>query len=126
MPRAKPQPKLNPEAVLTKAVSRAAERFGLGNRDLAAVLGISEASASRLASGQRTIPERGSERERALYFLRIYRSLDSLVGGEQDKARAWFNEPNTHLGGVPAEIVRSGFKGLDRVAEYLDAMRGKL
>jgi len=32
---------------------------------------------------------------------------------------------NRHVGGVPAELVRS-IQGLNRVVEYLDAIRGRL
>ena len=60
-----------------------------------------------------------------LLFLRLYRSLDALVGGDDDKARRWLNSENTHLGGVPADRIRA-VEGLVDVVQYLDAMRGRL
>ena len=65
------------------------------------------------------------EGELALVFLRVYRSLDALVGGDDEKARRWLGAPNAHLHGVPLQLMRR-VDGLVHVAEYLDAMRGKV
>ena len=111
-------------AVLTKAVRAAAERLGVRNRDLAVILGASAASISRL-SGDRTVRPGSREGELAALFVRLFRSLDALVGGDEAKARSWFHAQNAHLGGVPAARVRS-VEGLVDVVHYLDAMRGKL
>lgn len=119
-PRARPEP----GPVLTKAVLSAAARLGLRNRALAAVIGSSEASVSRLQGGRMLDPGT-KEGELALLFLRLFRSLDALVGGEDVKARAWLGAPNAHLNGVPAERIRT-VEGLVDVVQYLDAMRGRL
>jgi hypothetical protein len=111
-------------SVLTKAMLRAARYLGLTNRDLAGILGASEASISRL-SRERTLRLGGREAELAALLVRVVRSLDALVGGDERKARAWFTAGNRHLGGVPAERVRS-VEGLVDVVHYLDAMRGNL
>lgn len=110
--------------VLTRAVLSAAGRLGLRSRALAAVLGSSEASVSRLQSG-RVLDPASKEGELALLFLRLYRSLDALVGGEDEKARAWLHAANDHLRGVPAERIRT-VEGLVDAVQYLDAMRGRL
>jgi len=112
------------DAVLTKALLRAAGRLGLRNRDLALILGASESSISRLGR-QRRIQAESKEGELALLFLRLYRSLDALAGGADETARSWLTAPNDHLGGVPAELIRRA-EGLVDVVQYLDAMRGKL
>jgi hypothetical protein len=113
-----------PGPVLAKAVLAAAERLGLRLRHLASVLGSSEASVSRLQYGRGLDPE-SKEGELALLFLRLYRSLDALVGGDEAKARAWLAADNAHVGGVPAERIRT-VEGLVDVVQYLDAMRGRL
>ena len=113
-----------PGPVLSKAVLSAAERLGLRNRHLASVIGSSEASVSRLQHGRGLEPET-KEGELALLFLRLYRSLDALVGGDDDKARQWLHAENDHLRGVPAERIRT-VEGLVDVVQYLDAMRGRL
>jgi len=110
-------------AVLTKALVRAAGALGLSQRKLAAVLGISESSASRLHRGRNVDPH-SKEGELAILFLRVYRSLDALLGGNDEAARKWIRAENLHLGGVPAVMVGS-VTGLVRVADYLDAMRAK-
>ena len=113
-----------PEVVLAKAVLNAATRLDLRQRELAAVLGASEASVSRLQRG-REIDPASKEGELALLFLRAYRSLDTLVGGDDDRARAWVKAPNDHLGGVPAERMTT-VHGLVDVVQYLDSLRGRL
>ncbi|HUF12298.1 MAG TPA: MbcA/ParS/Xre antitoxin family protein [Longimicrobiales bacterium] len=114
----------DPASVLTRAVRSAATRLGLRNRDLAAMLGASEASISRLR-GSRTLDPESKEGELALLFLRLFRSLDALMGGDEGRARAWLHSENAHVGGVPAERIRS-VEGLIDVVQYLDAMRGRL
>jgi hypothetical protein len=94
------------------------------NRHLADVLGTSEASVSRLQHGRGLDPD-SKEGELALLFLRLYRSLDALVGGDDDKARLWLHTANDHLAGTPAERIRT-VEGLVDVVQYLDAMRGRL
>ena len=110
--------------VLAKATLRAASRLGLRNRQLAEVIGTSEAFVSRLKSGKGLDPQR-KEGELALLFLRLYRSLDALVGGDDAKAREWLHAENDHVRGIPAERIRT-VEGLIDVVQYLDAMRGRL
>lgn len=110
--------------VVTRALVRAAGRLGLTQKDLAPILGVSAASLSRLYAGQRVLDPKGKEGELALYFLRVYRSLDTLVGGEDTRAQAWIRAENVHLGGVPLALM-ARIQGLVDVAGYLDGMRGR-
>jgi len=112
------------EAVLAKATLSAARRLGLTNRDLAGVLGTSEASISRLGR-DRVLRAGSAEAGLAALFLRLFRSLDAITGGNEDQARAWFEAHNHHLGAAPASRIRS-VEGLVDVVHYLDAIRGKL
>ena len=113
--------------VLTKAVVRAGERLGLSQRELAGILGVSPATLSRVArpTDPRLLAAESKEAELAVQLLRVYRSLDALLGGDTEKARLWLHAPNHHLGGTPAELVHT-VAGLMHVIEYLDAMRGKV
>jgi hypothetical protein len=110
--------------VLTKALRSAASRLGIRNNRLADIVGTSEASVSRMGSGK-TIDPGSKQGELALLFVRLYRSLDALVGGNDEQARAWLHAPNSHLGGVPADRIRT-VEGLIDVIQYLDAMRGRI
>jgi len=113
-----------PAPVLAKALLAAAGRIGIRNRQLAAIIGSSEASVSRLQHGRGLDPDT-KEGELALLILRLYRSLDALVGGDDAKARDWLHSENAHLTGIPAERIRT-VEGLVDVVQYLDAMRGRL
>ncbi len=114
----------DPARVVARATLSAAERLGLTSRHLATVIGVSEATVSRMQGG-RGINPTTKEGELSLTFVRLYRSLDALVGGDDAKARAWMHAMNEHLGGIPAERIRS-VEGLVDVVQYLDAMRGRL
>jgi hypothetical protein len=113
-----------PASVLAKAALAAAERLGLRHKQLGMIIGASEASVSRLRSGRGLDPEK-KEGELALLFLRLFRSLDALVGGDDEKARNWLHAANDHIGGVPAARIRT-VEGLIDVVQYLDAMRGRI
>lgn len=113
------------DEVLTKALLRASAALGLSQKELARVVGVSESTISRLADGKTLLEAEKKEGELALLLLRIFRSLDTLVGGSDEKVKAWFTSPNAHLGGTPREQVQT-VVGLIHVAQYLDAMRGKL
>lgn len=116
--------RLDPATVLTKAVLNAADRLALRQSDLALMLGSSEASVSRLYRSRTLAPD-SKEGELGLLFLRVYRSLDTLVGGSDAAAEAWLHAHNSHLGGVPAERLQT-VEGLVDVVRYLDAVRGTL
>lgn len=123
-----PHAPIQPESadlVLTRATLRAATFLGLSQQALASILHVSPATVSRLVGGKGTLSADSAEGQLARLFLRVFRSLDTLVGGQVEKARAWLEAENAHLGGVPAERLRA-VEGLFHVAEYLDAVRGTL
>ena len=113
-----------PGPVLTKAVLSAARRLEVSNRELARILGSSEASISRLGRDRELRPASG-EAGLAVLFVRLFRSLDAVMGGDEAQARAWWRAANDHLSGVPAERAQT-VEGLVDVVHYLDAIRGKL
>ena len=115
----------NAPATLTKAVVRAAGFLSLSQAALADVLGISPATASRLVSGSYSLqPARKREWEFAMLFVRLFRSLQAVVGNDAD-AQAWLRNENLALGARPLELIRSA-EGLVRVLHYLDASRARL
>jgi Protein of unknown function (DUF2384) len=119
-PSAKPAPA--PDQVLSKAVLRAAELLGLSSAVLARVLGVSEASVSRLSAGARTIDPQSKEGELALLLVRVYRSLDALVGSDPAQRKSWLHGDNRALHGRPVDLIQRA-DGLVTVVGYLDAMR---
>src|SRR5690349_15492171 len=102
-PASKPEPA--PELVLTKAVLRAGGRLGLSSAVLARGLGVSEASISRLSAGARTVDPQSKEGELALLLVRVYRSLDALVGTDASQRNAWLHGHNRALNGRPIDLI---------------------
>jgi uncharacterized protein (DUF2384 family) len=116
-------PSAAPEAVvLTKAVLRAASQLDMSGKALAAVIGVSEATLSRMRSGERVLARTDKPFELGVLFVRLYRSLDAIVGGDQAVARAWLRNPNTALSGAPLALIQT-VPGLMNVIHYLDARR---
>ena len=113
---------LQPESVLSKAVTRAADRLDIPHSLLAKVLGVSPSTVTRLYSGAYQLDQKRKEWEFALLFVRAFRSLDSIVG-EVNAARKWLASKNRGLNGRPIELI-GNTEGLVRVVQYLDASRG--
>jgi len=112
-------PDPDPEAVLARALLAAGKALGLTRKELGEVVGRDRTSLAR------GIAPQSKTGELALLFVRCYRSLHVLVGGDPADMRHWMRTGNHHTGGVPAEQVKT-VQGLAEVAAYLDAMRGKL
>lgn len=109
-------------AVLTKATLRAAELMGITARTLASIIGVSEATVSRMRR-QEFLLERGTKPfELAVLFVRLFRSLDAIVGGDEAIARAWLKNTNTAFDGSPLEKILT-ITGLVDVIAYLDSRR---
>ncbi len=108
--------------VVTKATVAAADRLGLSARTLAGVVGVSEASVSRMKRLDHLLEKGTKPFELALLLIRLFRSLDAITGGDEQVARAWLKNRNTALSGIPAEKILS-ISGLTDVLAYLDARR---
>ncbi len=122
-----PKPAVVPAAnsVMTKAVTRAAALLNLPQVTLAAMLGVSTATASRLANGQYVLAQDRKEWELAALFVRLFRALDAVVGSNDAAARQWLWSENRALGGVPGQLLKET-EGLVRAVHYLDAARGRV
>jgi len=105
--------------VLSKALLNAGKEMGLSQSDLGQVIGKDRTSLAR------GIDPQSKSGELALLLIRCYRSLHVLVGGDQGNIKHWMRTENNHTNGIPAEQIK-GVQGLNRVLEYLDAMRGKV
>jgi hypothetical protein len=123
--RSAPQASADSGAVLAKASHRAAGLLGLNGAALARVIGVSEATVSRIGRGERGLAPDSKEGELALLLVRLYRSLDALVGNDEARRLAWMRSANSALNGIPAELILSA-QGLVATVVYLDAMRAPL
>jgi len=63
--------------------------------------------------------------ELAAMFVRFFRSLDAITGGDDTVAKAWLRNANTALGGVPLDIIKT-IPGLMNGLTYLDSRRAPL
>lgn len=109
-------------AVVTKAALRAATRLGLTNKILANVVGVSEATVSRMRAGEYELQVGQKPFELALLFVRLFRSLDAIVGGDDAVASAWLKNANAALRDEPLQLIQT-VPGLMNVIQYLDARR---
>jgi len=107
-------------AVVAKAALRAAAQLKIPNRVLAQIIGVSEASVSRAAQGAFRLD--GKPFELALLFIRLFRSLDAIVGGDGATAAKWLRSDNLALGAKPLDLIQR-VPGLTDVLAYLDARR---
>ncbi len=115
-----------PERVLTKAVVRAADTLGLTQKEVAGILGVSEATVSRMRGGTYVLdPGRAKEWELGRLFVRMFRSLDALWGHDEP-ARTWLASPNLALATDRPRDLLTSAEGLVRVVAYLDAARGRV
>ena len=118
-------PDLDPGRVLTKAALRAADILEVPQRTLAEIIGVSASTVSRAANGGAPLDPDSKSGELARLWVRVFRSLDAIVGSNDVAARAWLNGANAAFGGErPIERVRSA-EGLIHVLHYLDTARGR-
>jgi transcriptional regulator with XRE-family HTH domain len=110
---------------MTGAVLRASDLLEVTQARLAEVLGVSPSTVSRMANGAYSLDDQKKEWELGALFVRLFRSLDALVGSNDSAARAWLRGENQGLAGRPIDLIGSA-EGLVRVVQYLDSARGRI
>jgi Protein of unknown function (DUF2384) len=121
-PNPSPNPIPEESGLLTKATLRAADRLKIKNAVLAKILGVSEPTISRMRNGRYRLAPGQKPFELAVLLIRLYRSLDGIVGGDDGVAADWLTNNNIALDGIPLELMQS-VSGLMNVIHYLDARR---
>lgn len=111
--------------LVTSAFINAGRDLGMPLRQLARVIGVSESAMKNYSRGSASISS-AKDRELSLGFIRVYRALFAILGGNREQMQHWMHTANRHLNRqVPAELVEN-YQGLAEVNVYLDAMRGRL
>lgn len=114
------------QRVLTQAVIEAARRLEMGPTEIKGVIGTSQPTASRLLNGKYFIADGTKEWELSACFVRLYRSLSSVVGGNDELARAWLKSPNRAFNEQKPLAAIKRIDGLLYACEYLDAHRARV
>jgi hypothetical protein len=125
MPQASIESEAQPRRVLTGAVLRASALLEITQSSLAHILGLSPSTVSRMANGTYLLDAEKKEWELGALFVRLFRSLDALIGANDAAARDWLGGQNRGLAGRPIDLIRST-EGLVRVVQYLDSARGRI
>ena len=111
--------------VLTEAVTRVAGLWKLTNEQLGAVLGLSPASVSRLRTGALELERPSKAFELGQYLVRLFRSLDAVMGSDDAASVSWLRAENLDLGGRPIDLIRT-VRGLWEVTAYVDGFRARV
>jgi len=107
---------------MAKAVVNTAEYLDIPKNKLASILGLSPSSVTRLYTQTYQLAQSKKEWDFAVLFVRLFRSLDSIVGNPDD-AKKWLKSENKAFAGRrPIDLIEST-EGLVRVVNYLDASR---
>lgn len=116
----------DPAAVLTKAALRAAEILDVPQRALASIIGVSPSTISRAANARAPLDPDSKAGELARLWLRVFRSLDAIVGSNDAAARTWLTSPNIAFAGARPLDRLGEVEGLVHVLHYLDSARARL
>ncbi|MBL8699555.1 MAG: DUF2384 domain-containing protein [Alphaproteobacteria bacterium] len=119
------RPPLDESQVLAKATVRAADFLEIPSATLARILGLSEASISRLRRGQYVLTRGSKEFELAVLFVRLFRGLDALMGSDDVASRSWLAADNLALHAKPIDLIQTVTGLVDTIA-YVDSRRALL
>ena len=109
--------------VVLKAFNNACKELGVSRDEASLIVGVDKATLSR--NKEKGFDPRSKTGELCLQFVRVYRSLFAISGGDKEFMRHWLSTENRALSGKPLELMFS-ILGLVHVNAYLDAMRGKV
>ncbi len=60
-----------------------------------------------------------------MLLIRLFRSLDAIMGGEEPSIGSWMETPNLALNGVPRELIQK-VTGLVAAVDYVDSARARV
>ncbi len=113
------------DRVITKAVLNAAKALKLSGQELADIIGVSQATLTRLKNQKSVLREGSKDQEMALYLIRVFRSLGALYGGNMADMARWLRAENRALRAAPVDTMKHT-AGLVRTMDYLDRFRAKV
>lgn len=115
--------KIDSSLVVIKAFTNAYKELGVTRDEASRIVGVDNSTLSR--NKGRGFDPLSKTGELCLQFVRVYRSLFAIAGGDKAFMRHWLRTHNSVLSDAPLNLMFSIY-GLIRVNEYLDAMRAKV
>jgi hypothetical protein len=115
--------KANESGVLMKAFGNACRALLVSNVQAGQIIGVNPSTLSR--NSNKGFSPQSKTGELQLQFIRLYRSLFAIAGGDLQFMQHWYQTSNSALGGIPAQMCQT-ITGLVSANQYLDAMRGKV
>lgn len=113
----------NAGEVVIKSFNNACQKIGVSREQASKIIGVDKATLSR--NKQKGFDPESKTGELCLQFIRAYRSLYAMAGGNYAFMQHWLNTHNKALSGKPIDQMES-IVGLVMVNDYLDALRGKV
>jgi len=108
------------QTIVMKAYINAYKTMGISDGHAANLIGVGRSTLLRKSGFEKD----SKQNELQILFIRLYRSLFALFGGDLTSMRHWFEHKNKHIRGVPKELCFT-VTGLVNINAYLDALRGK-
>jgi uncharacterized protein (DUF2384 family) len=118
-------PKPDRATALSAAIVRIAEFWSLNNAKLGVILGISAPTVSRLKRGTTELYPASKSFEAGQFLLRLFRSLDALLGSDDAAVKSWLATPNLDLGAKPIDKLDT-MRGLIELCDYVDFYRARV
>ena len=113
----------DPALVINKAYNNACQKLGLTKIEKSKILGLDPSTLSR--KSEKGFAPESITGQLQLSFIRLYRSLYAIAGGDNEFMKHWYSTENKALNGVPKNLCLK-IEGLVRANQYLSAMRGKI
>ena len=111
--------------LVTRALLEAGRELGMTLGQLARIIGVSESTMKNCSRGTGLISS-PKDLELSLGFIRLYRALFAILGGNSEQMQHWMQTPNRHFNGQSPAVQAENYQGLAELNVYLDAMRGRL
>lgn len=116
---------LDKGSTLSAAISRIAEFWGLSNAKLGTILGLSAPTISRMKRGETALDPASKSFEAGQFLVRLFRSLDAMLGSDDGAAKRWLETPNLDLEAKPIDEIET-MHGLITVCDYVDFYRARV
>ena len=108
--------------LLATTAQRTFDIWQIKNEMRLRVLGISVIKTEMRLSHRLNLLSDTGRCNRAQLLLRLFTSLENLLGNDSVSGRAWLATYNSDLEAKPVDLLVS-YNGIDKVCEYVDSYR---